>query len=305
MKEKKLPIIIFSLLFALLVWISVNLSSEVQTTIEVPIVILNLDSSKALAQPLPHSLTLKVRGVGWDIVNTILSSSAQYNLDMAKVSSEKKYVTLHNIKERFTSPHILEVINVQPESLTVVLDEKIKKRVPVIPQLDVQFHEGFGMVGSVRTSPESITVVGARSLLLSLSSWKTMPVSFGDVKTPQAIQTKIADTLQLETDVYPKNISLQFDVQPIAEKTINDIHVEISQAPENRTVVLIPSKVNIIIRSGVNNIAPLTGKDFYAFVDYKTILMDTSGTVQPKIYTPEYIQIVSVVPQRLQYVIRK
>ena len=77
------------------------------------------------------------------------------------------------------------------------------------------------------------------------------------------------------------------------------------QVPENRNVVLIPPKISIIVRSGVNNIAPLSEKDFYAFVDYKWILLDTSGTVQPNITGPENVVIVQQNPVRIQYVVRK
>jgi hypothetical protein len=98
---------------------------------------------------------------------------------------------------------------------------------------------------------------------------------------------------------------MYFDVQPIAEKTIDNIPVEVNQIPGTRNVVLIPPTVSIIIRSGVNAVAPLTEKDFYAFVDYKSILLDTSGFVQPIILGPENIKIVNQQPEKIQYVVRK
>jgi hypothetical protein len=57
--------------------------------------------------------------------------------------------------------------------------------------------------------------------------------------------------------------------------------------------------------NNINAVAPLTEKDFYAFVDYKSILLDTSGFVQPIILGPENIKIVNQQPEKIQYVVRK
>ncbi|MBP6672545.1 MAG: hypothetical protein KA247_05320, partial [Bacteroidetes bacterium] len=94
-------------------------------------------------------------------------------------------------------------------------------------------------------------------------------------------------------------------VQPIAERTITDIPIEVLQVPERRNVVLIPPKISVIVRSGVNNVANITRNDFQAYIDYRSILLDTSGLMTVTIIGPDHVQIVQQDPQRIQYVVRK
>ena len=50
--------------------------------------------------------------------------------------------------------------------------------------------------------------------------------------------------------------------------------------------------------------AAVEQKDFSAYIDYKAILLDTTGSIQPVVTTPRNIKIVRQEPERLQYVVR-
>jgi hypothetical protein len=121
------------------------------------------------------------------------------------------------------------------------------------------------------------------------------------------VNTRVAvsDTFAFGITPTPSFVSLQFDIQPTAEKSFKGIPVEVNQVPRNRVVVLIPPKVDIIIRGGVEQIAAAEQKDFSAYIDYKSILLDTTGSLQAVVTTPRNIKVVKQQPERLQYVVRK
>lgn len=305
MKERKFPIILFSLIFAFLVWVSINLGNQFQTSIEVPVRIENLREDQAIAIPLPSTVRFKIQGTGWQLLNTVLSPNLHYTIDFKTLSRKDVLYTYKELNERVNIPGSIHIFETSPETVLVRLDEKTTKRVPLTATMNVSFRDGFGLVGKIRTTPDSVVLSGARSLLNTIHLWKTNFVELNDINAPVKINIALSDSLQFEISRSITTTSLSFDVQPIAEKTISDVPIEIVQVPENRNVVLIPPKISIIVRSGVNNIAPLSEKDFYAFVDYKWILLDTSGTVQPNITGPENVVIVQQNPVRIQYVVRK
>lgn len=305
MKERKLPVILFSLIFAFLVWVSINLGNQFQTSIEVPVRIENLREDQAIAIPLPNTVRFKIQGTGWQLLNTVLSPNLYYTIDFKTLSRKDILYTYKELNERVNIPGSIHIFETSPETVMVRLDEKTTKRVPLIPKVNVSFRDGFGLVGKIRTTPDSVVLSGARSLLNTVHLWETNFIELNDINAPVEINVSLSDSLQFEISRSLSAATLSFDVQPIAEKTISDIPIEIVQVPENRNVVLIPPKISIIVRSGVNNIAPLSEKDFYAFVDYKWILLDTSGTVQPNITGPENVVIVQQNPVRIQYVVRK
>jgi len=305
MKERKLPIILFSLISAFLIWVSVNLENQFQIFIDVPVKIEHLRADQAIAIPLPKNVRCTVQGTGWQILNTIFSPSLRYTIDFKQLSKKDTLFTYKELNEHANLSSSIHIIDTFPETVLVRLDLKTTKTVPILPLVNASFRDGFGLVGNVKTNPDSIVLTGARSLLDKILFWKTTNIMLNDVNAPVKTNTTLMDSLSFEISRSYSSVSVSFDVQPIAEKTISDISIEVVQVPENKKIVLIPPMISIIVRSGVNNIAPLSEKDFTAFIDYKSILLDTSGMVSPNIVGPDNVKIVQLNPNKIQYVMRK
>ncbi len=305
MKENKFTIVFFSLLFASIVWLSVDMGNTFQTTIDLPIRIEHLQQNKAIASPLPRTITLKIQENGWQLLNTLLSPHLRYTIDFGTLSKRDTVFTYNDLTEHINLPKEIHIFETSPETVFVQIDNRVTKKVPVEPVVSILYREGFGIVGMMKPEPDSVVLTGARSLLNRITRWKTDAVLLKDINAPVAATVPLCDTLRQEVERSHSAVRLTFDVQPVAEKTIENIPIEVNQVPENRSVVLIPPTLSVIIRSGVNAVAPLNEKDFYAFVDYKSILLDTSGFVHPIILGPENIKIVQQYPERIQYVVRK
>ncbi len=305
MKKVHYSVIIFSFLFAFFLWLSINLSNEFQINLAVPLRIDNLDSAKALANHVPPSLTVRVRGTGWKLLNTLLTPSLQYTLDVGAIRWKKLFSANNSLNERLNLAEGVKVIEVIPDSILVVIDDKVHKQVPLSAQIDVSFREGFDKVGPVVMTPDSVIIVGAKSVLAVITQWSTQPLTVKDRISAVNETVPLGDPLLSEISVYPSTAVMHFDVQPIAEKKISNISVTVNQLPANRQVVLIPPKIDIVIRSGAQYVAGVSDNDITAYVDYRSLLLDTSGTVQPTIVCPENINVVRRTPDILQYVIRK
>jgi hypothetical protein len=305
MKERKFPIILFSLIFAFLVWISVNLGNQFQISIDVPIKIEHLRTDQAIAIPLPKNVRCIIQGTGWQLLNTIFSPTLRYIIDFKQLAKQDTLFTYKELNEHANISNTIHIIDTEPETVLVRLDLKTTKTIPVLPVVNASFRDGFGLVGKVRTNPDSIVLTGARSLLNKISYWKTNSITLNDINAPVSKNVLLLDSLSFEISRSHSAATVSFDVQPIAEKSISDISIEIVQIPENKKIVLIPPKISIIVRSGVNIITPLSEKDFAAYIDYKSILLDTSGMIIPSIVGPDNVKIVQVNPNKIQYVMRK
>jgi YbbR domain-containing protein len=305
MKNKNIHIVIFSALFAVVLWLSVNMGYEYQSVISVPLVLDNIKPNRALARPIPSSVNVKVRTSGWQLVGLSFVPDFHYVLDVGDISNRYNFATSKDITERLKLPQGIRTIDIKPETVAVVLDEKINKNVPVEALVRMSFRDGYGVVGDVRTTPDSVTLTGAKSLLDKIDQWQTEPLEFSNLKSSVNTRVAVSDTFAFGITPTPSFVSLQFDVQPTAEKSFKGIPVEVNQVPGNRVVVLIPPKVDIIIRGGVEQIAAAEQKEFSAYIDYKSILLDTTGSLQAVVTTPRNIKVVKQQPERLQYVVRK
>ena len=305
MKERFFSILFFSLFFGILVWISVNLGSEFQAVIEVPCAIENLPDDIAVSDALPSSLKIKVKGNGWAILQASVMPNLEFLLDFAHITAKDTLFFGTAIHERINFPGNLVVVSSAPESILIRVDQKISKTVPIIPIVHSQFRQGFDIVGPVKSIPEKVTLYGSRSLLSSIHNWSTKSITLFDVFAPTSVGVQLSDSMQLEIEKNVATATIEFDVQTIAERTFKNIPISVNLVPSNREVFIIPNSITIIVRSGVYTISQISEKNFSAYIDYKDILLDTSGYIVPTFILPEHVKIVQMQPEHLQYVIRK
>lgn len=305
LKDRQFHIVLFSLVFAGILWTSVNLGNMFTVTVKLPVSIQNVPKDLALASFMPDSLKMTLRGNGWNILHFLLSPDNRYSIDISTFRNNSIVVPSQNLKDDPSISSPLTIVSTMPESLLIRLEERTTKRIPVLPDLNVSYRQGFGSIGRPSMVPDSITISGAPAILAGVTQWKTIPIILTDINTPIHLAVPLSENQAFEIDRPSISIAVDVDVQPIAERTIEDIPLEILQVPERRTIVLIPPKISIIIRSGVNTVSDLQRKDFQAYIDYRSILLDTSGWLKPIINAPENVQIVHFEPERVQYVLRK
>lgn len=278
---------------------------EYQTVIPIPLELENMRPNRSLARPVPRFVYAKVSATGWQIIGLPFVPAVHYALDVGDISNRYNFSTAKDMMERLRLPQGIRTIEIKPETVAVVLDEKTRKMVPVEPLLRMSFREGYGLVGDIKTAPDSVLLTGAKTLLERVERWPTNSLEFSNLKNGVVTRAILSDTLAFGVTPTPTSVSVQFDVQPTAEKTLKGIAVEVNHVPGNRLVVLIPPKIDIIIRGGIEQVAAAELKDFSAYIDYRSILLDTTGSLQPVVTMPRNIKVVSQEPARLQYVVRK
>jgi len=304
MKNKNLHIVIFSTLFAVALWLAINMGYEYQTVVSVPLVLENIKPNRSLAKPVPTTVNVKVHTSGWQLVGLYFVPDVRYVLDISDISNRFSFLTNKDLLERLKFPQGIRTAEIKPDTIVVVLDDKGKKTVPVEPVVTMTFREGYGVVGDIKSIPDSVTLTGAQSLLDKIDRWETDPLVFSNLKSDVNVRVGISDTMSFGITPFPLAVAVQIDVQPMAEKSFKGIPVEVNQVQGNRLIVLIPPKIDIIIRGGIEEVAGVEQKDFSAYIDYKSILLDTTGSIQPVVTTPRNIKIVRQDPERLQYVVR-
>jgi YbbR domain-containing protein len=100
------------------------------------------------------------------------------------------------------------------------------------------------------------------------------------------------------------SVEVTIDVQRIVDKQFEDILVEVIDLPDGKEVVLLPNKIGIQVRGGIDILGKLKPGQFNAYVKYLTLVRDTTGSVKPEISLPKNVTLQFTKPDRLRYVIR-
>jgi YbbR domain-containing protein len=301
----KTPVIIASTLFAIVLWITVNLGFDYTTTVHIPIVVQNISDEVALKTLPPESVRVRLRGEGWKLLGMKIAGETRYMLDLQDKVNAVTVQTSADLGDRIRIPSGIAITELQPERFTLELENKAERTVPVEPVLDILYRDGFSNIGDISVDPDSVTVRGARSILERIDRWRTKPIVMRDVREPVQTTVALSDTLAKLLTLSEQYVAVRLDVQPIAEQTFSGLRVLIEGVPANREVMLIPPRIDLVVRGGINQLADIDATEFTARVHYRDLLADTSGTIVPQIEGPEDVRIVNRNPARFQYVIRR
>ena len=99
-------------------------------------------------------------------------------------------------------------------------------------------------------------------------------------------------------------IDVLLDVQKIVDKQFDNIVVEISDIPMGKEVVLLPNKITLNVRGGIDILGKLNENQFRAEIKYQYLVQDTTGSVAPVIEIPKNVTLQYLKPERLRYIIR-
>jgi hypothetical protein len=305
MHARRIQIIVVSASVAILLWISVTLSFDYTITVLAPLVIENIPENQSIAVPLPHAVQVRFRGNGWRGAALVFGNDAQCVIDIASLPNTRRKLGLNDIVDRMPGAPGLQPLDMRPESLLIDFDRKVARRVPVEFRGTLEFRSGYGQAGQISLSPESVTVIGAASVLQPLDTWPTGSVSFADIKSSIDAEIALGDSGAQYLSVVPRTVRMRVDVQQLAEKTIAGLPVLVRGVPSNREVILVPPRIDLVVRGGVDQLATLVNSEFVVSVEYDALLRDTTGFAEATVVPPEWIRVVSKKPDRMQFVLRK
>jgi len=299
----KVPLFILSFFIALIIWISVSLSSDYYYTLKLPLKITNLDEGSALAGDIPSEIQVKLKARGWRLAGILLGSNAELLVDAKKDTGRINIRVANAIGENSWLTSDIQVLEYIPASLNIKLDKLIRKQMPVVPQIEYTAKSGYGLASDIICTPESVLVGGSKTRIDRMRWISTVKSAFNDLQSP------VVETVPLEYSnnlvVSPDVVTVHIDIQKIVDKEFNGIQVLLEDVPGDRQVVLIPPQVTVGLEGGVSLLGKLSPEVIKVTLRYKKVVQDTLGYVVPDVSVPAYLRVVSVKPDKIRYIIKK
>lgn len=301
--KKNLHIVIISFLFSIILWVSISLSTDYYTTFEIPLKLTNFPSGYSTGSPLPGRVSIKIKGVGWKLIAINLTSESDYTVPVGKETG-RRTINLYNyqVENQWLSSDA-EVINISPDTLSFYVEKIASKRIKIIPNLNLGFKNGYGLATNIKIQPDSTLVSGPASYVHDLEIIPTQLFKFNNLndKTIERVPLKSISGMTYKNNF----IYVTLDVQKIVDKNIDNLPVKVIDVPRDRDVVLLPNRINVAIRGGIDILGRIDTTQLKAYVNYKDVVLDTLGSVKPHIKMPENTSLLYIKPERLRYIIKK
>ena len=191
---------IAAVLLSVALWFFATSRGQSEISIDVPLVFRNIPSGLEMIDNNIKTISLNIKGQERLIKNIKLSDIVIY-IDLSKAKKGKSiyYVTRDNIK----LSHGITVLNINPSSVKVIIEDTITKTVKVTPVIIGEPEKGY-YVKSVEVAPQIVVIEGIRSQVRKFNTIKTESLDItGSNET---------FTQELKLDLAGKNIRTKINV---------------------------------------------------------------------------------------------
>ncbi len=301
--KKKIYAILISFLFSVILWISISLSSDYYATFDVPVNLLDFPPGYSNGSPLPISLSIKLKGKGWKLLSLYLNTTSNFTIPI-RYEYGKHIVNLFSyISDNPWLTNDVEVVSIFPDTLSFFIEKSYTKKVQIIPNVKLSFRDGYGLASKIETYPESTIVYGPYSYLKNIDTIKTDLLELSDMETKKVAQINLEKIPGMQYQ--NKNVKVILDVQKIVDRSFENLEVKVIDAPNNINIMLLPNKITVGLRGGVDILGKVDTSQIRAVINYKDIIADSLESVSPLIICPENTTLIFTNPLRLRYVLKK
>ncbi len=291
-RRYNIGILIGCLLLSAVLWGYVTLTRTTEDDVEIPLVV-EAPANQAMLSTVPRTITVRVRGSGLQILNMKYlnkTSDCQIDLDLLRPTSGSLYEIDRDDLVRFTSlPGALSIVSVTPSAMVLTTGDLFRNTVPVELVSNISCREGFEVVGTPIVDPTNVEIRGTRSIVESISSWRTQKVSMEDLYEPVEFTVPVSDSLMTVLNVVPSAVSVRLDVQQTAEMEVQDIEIQVQQDEPDMRVE--PARLTVTVQGGSSVLARLTPEQVQAMVT-----TSAPGPTKPAILTPDGVRVISTDP---------
>lgn len=230
-----------------------------------------------------------------------LVDSAYANVNLKGLKSDFRQVV--PLVPRTDRGYDVERVRVAPPSVTVdipIIREISFVELPVLPEVTGAPQSGY-WVSSTSVAPTTITVVGPREVLQTMSFVKTQPVNINGATTDVAQNVNLV----LPNEVFPLASSQPIRVQVIVAPTEGVRPFQITPSvvglPAGRTATVEP--VEVTLAGLLPTLSRLTASQISVTVDASR-LVPGSHEVDPNVIVPTGLAVVGSSPNKVKVTIK-
>lgn len=297
---------ILVIIAAVLFWLLIISGQNYINVVELPLQVYEPRPDKSLGKVLPKKVSVRVEGPGRAIFLQNWFKKAGLILDVGTINNLERISLKDYFKNRPNQVLLNEELTflevVFPDSIDVLVEDKISKKLPVKVNADISIKSGYIQVG--KELVQEVTVEGPEGLVNKIKSISTRPLLVEDADASLTLRAELInpnpDLLQLN----PAAVNVNINIEMIGERMISGVPIAIRNRPQELQIRTIPETVSLQITGGNTQIQSLNAEDFTVYFDYLTQWLPNKHYYTPRVITPETVlDLLSISPERVEVVV--
>ncbi len=296
---RNFPLKLGALFLALLLWFHATTDQTFEYTFRYPLEISNLPENLTLAEGIPPFAEVLIQGKGKQLIKFYFSKKNEIKIDAKEFRAQQINHKLSLAEIDLPKEEGLAIKEiVYPKNLKLKIDYLVKKKVKVIPQVEIETDPDYLQKEREKIEPEEVMVSGPRRFVRLINSVSTEKKVFSNLK--ESIQEKIPLISPEEYNVryFPDAVTLWVDVEKGAKREFQDIFLDLQGIPKGRAVQVEPEKISLTLLGEEDVIDNLNSKEIKATLDLKGI--EGRKKLAPKIHLPKEVKLVNFSPDSFE-----
>ncbi len=306
--NKKLRVFLFFLTMSFLFWMLIKLSEEYIADVRIEVNYIDIPAKKLLqSEPLQEIiLTLKTRGFIL-LRHKIKEKKINYSLKDIKHKRNSIYFSetssnINSIQAQFSAE--TDLLKIKPDTLYFDFGKKFSKKVKVVSDINLHFKSGFNLVNDIVFKPDFITISGPKGIIDSILEIKTKSIDIE--KITESFEKSILLIVPDEkVSLSVNHIVITGKVDKFTEGTFM-MPFEVINVPKASIISTYPKEVKIVFQVALSDYNKIVPESFKVICDFKESQDNSLDHLMPKIIEqPEMITSVKIIPNKIEYLIKK
>ncbi|MEZ4792075.1 MAG: YbbR-like domain-containing protein [Gelidibacter sp.] len=307
-KSKKLNVFGFFLVLSFLFLVISKLSRTYTETIVFHLEYKNVPEQYSIVPNHDSLINVKVKAFGFNLLShnffkhTVM---VDFNKDVRQYANKYVWYTKNGVaKINSQIGSAIEVLSIEPDSLTFPYEVMAVKTVPIKLDAKITYEAGYDLLGSLKVQPDSVKVIGPKNSVEKISRIKTNEIKLKDVNV------NIDETATLVLDKPMKNVKLSLNkikVQGTVEKFTEgsfEVPVNIVNLPSDIKINYFPKTVQVSYYVSLENFKNIKALDFKVECDYNETKDQDRSFFTPKLVAiPKLVKNAKMKQNKIDFII--
>lgn len=308
---KKIPKTFIGFLIAsFFIWVLITFSKEYKTVISYDVNFKNIPQKNILLETTPKQLKIFVKASGFRLFWTQILQK-NINLDISKITQKKATVfyffpknQLSEIQKQLTSGVFVE--SILKDTMFVNVGFLASKKVALTPNLNINYHVGYDLLGDVKVIPDSIVISGAENEIKNIQFLNLENVKLENQKSDFSREVSISRAkMNKNIKFSTSKATIYAKVDKFTEGNLQ-IHFKVLNLPSNVKLTTLLDSVTLTYVVALSNFSRVSKESFVVECDFEMSQKNGLSYLIPKvIFKPEFVRNVKIIPNKIDFLIQK
>ncbi len=292
-------------ILACLLWLLVVTQHSYEYSFEIPIKTVGLKPGKVISNKLPEFARVKFQAQGRELFRMQFFNHPHLLLNLSTISHFYTFKPRPDMVVVTGGFDAQPVDVITPDSITVILSDKLELKLPVSPQVSAQPAAGYTFAGEFEIIPSQVMLTGPREKIVRLTSVKTTAVELEDVKRNTELQLDLDLPDIYGLSAFPSQVRVLVRVERLGERKIGRVPVKVINVQRGREIIVDPLTVDVVVSGGVSRISALEADSIKAWVDFRKYDRMKGNRAAVLVETPDRVDLVKVAPADVRLIVRR